>query len=286
MHSRFEYVRPGTLQEALGFLEAESGRTKILAGGTDLMIAIRAGEIASPFVLDVSRLKELRTVEKRDSVVSIGAAVTYTEIMHNSVMKEFAPVVTMAAGVVGSTQIRNVGTLGGNLANASPAADSIPALIVHNARVVIRSMSSERVESIQDVISGPYRTNLKPDELITAFLLEPLEEGQRYTFHRVARRKSLAIARMNVAAIGSADSNRVVRNLRISVGSITPQPCRMTAAEDHLVGRVPDAESIRQAAEKVSAEMIRQSGVRSTTEYKRPAVQGLVVKALSELFLQ
>jgi len=286
MHSRFEYVRPETLLEALTFLATESGRTKILAGGTDLMIAIRAGEIASPFVLDVSRLDELRTVEKRNEGVTIGAAATYTEIIHNNLVNQFAPVVARAAGFVGSTQIRNVGTLGGNAANASPAADSIPPLVVHNGRVVIRSLSSERVEPIQDVIVSPYRTNLKPDELITAFLLEPLGDGHRCVFHRVARRKSLAIARINVAAIGCTDSSGAVVDLRISAGSITPQPCRMTAAEEHLIGRVPDEALIRQAAEKVSTEMIRQSGVRVTTEYKRPAVQGLVVKALSELFLE
>ena len=176
--------------------------------------------------------------------------------------------------------------MGGNTANASPAADSIPPLVVHNGRVVIRSLFSERVEPIQNVIVGPYRTNLRPDELITAFLLEPLGDGHRCAFHRVARRKSLAIARINVAAIGCTDSSGTVVDLRISAGSITPQPCRMTAAEEHLIGRVPDEELIRQAAEKVSTEMIRQSGVRVTTEYKRPAVQGLVVKALSELFLE
>jgi CO/xanthine dehydrogenase FAD-binding subunit len=286
MHSRFEYVRPNTLQEALSFLATESGRTKILAGGTDLMIAIRAGEISAPFVLDVSRLDELRTVERRNGVVSIGAAATYTEIINDKAVKEFAAVLARAAGVVGSTQIRNVGTLGGNAANASPAADSIPALIVHNGRVVIRSAASERVEPVQDVIVGPYRTNLKPDELIAGFLLEPLGEGYKSTFHRVARRKSLAIARMNVAAMGRTDSSGKVEDLRISVGSITPQPCRMTAAEEHLIGRVPDEESIRESAEKVSTEMIRQSGVRVTTEYKKPAVQGLVIKALSELFLE
>ena len=103
MHSRFEYVRPETLHEALTFLAAESGRTKILAGGTDLMIAIRAGEIASPFVLDVSRLDELRTLEKRTESVTIGAAATYTEIIHNNLVNQFAPVVARAAGFVGST---------------------------------------------------------------------------------------------------------------------------------------------------------------------------------------
>lgn len=250
------------------------------------MIAIRAGDLANAFVMDISRLDELRAVEKRDGVVSIGAAVTYTEIINNNVVKEFVPLIAKAAGFVGSVQIRNVGTLGGNAANASPAADSVPPLIAHNSRVVIRSASSERVESIRDVIVGPYRTNLKPDELITAFLVEPLDDGYRHTFHRIARRRALAVARINAAAVGRIDSKGVVEDVRLSVGSITPQPCRMEAAEEHLIGRLPSEKLIREAAEKVSAEMIRQSGVRVSTEYKRPAVQGLVIKALSELFLE
>jgi CO/xanthine dehydrogenase FAD-binding subunit len=285
MRARFEYFRPATLHEALCFLAAYGSETAVLAGGTDLMIAIRAGEVSSKFVMDVSRLDELRAVEKRNRVVSIGAALTHTEIAHHALVKEFTPVLGRAAGYVGSVQIRNVGTLGGNAANASPAADSIPPLIVHNARAIIRSASTERVEPIQDLIVGPYRTNLNSDELITAFVLESLGEGYRHAFHRIARRQALAVARINVAAVGRTDESGRVEDLRVSVGSITPRPSRMTAAEEHLRGRTAGEKLIREAAEKVSTEMLRQSGVRASTEYKEPAVRGLVFKALSELFL-
>jgi len=247
------------------------------------MVSIRRGEITSKFVLDISRLDELRTVQNADGVISVGAALTYTEIINSDAIKEFAPVLVEAAGHVGSVQIRNVGTLGGNTANASPAADSVPPLLVHNGRVIIQSAYSERIEPLHGFIVGPYRTNLKPEELIIGFLLEATDGAYRYSFERIARRKALAIARINAAAVARLDSAGVVEDLRLSVGSITPQPTRMTAAENHLKGRRADITAIREAAEIVTQEMLRRSGVRPSTEYKKPAVEGLLTKTLSRV---
>jgi CO/xanthine dehydrogenase FAD-binding subunit len=192
----------------------------------------------------------------------------------------------MACRLIGSAQIRNAGTLGGNIANASPAADGVPPLVVHNGMAVVVSSSSERVISIEELITGPYRTSLKPGELITHILLDAVGEGYRNIFERVARRRALAIARINLAAIGCVDTDGTISDLRISVGSVTPAPCRMRNAEDLMRGNRPGMRLIQEAANKVSQEMIRQSGIRSTTEYKKPVVEGLVIKALTELFLE
>ena len=286
MRSRFEYILPRSLKEALDFLGDHGSQTSIIAGGTDLMIAARNGDVASRYVVDVSRLEEMRTIAVTEGTLSIGAAVTYTEIVNSPQIAQWAPILAQAAGYVGSVQIRNVGTLGGNVANASPAADSVPPLLVHRARVQIRSASSERSEPLEEVIIGPYRTTLKPGEVITRFILEPLGDEYHWNFQRIARRRALSVARMNAAVIGRLDSSGVVEELRLSVGSITPEPSRMTGAEDHLKGKVPDPLLIQEAAEKVSLEMVRRSGVRASTEYKRPAVEGLVVKALTELFIK
>jgi CO/xanthine dehydrogenase FAD-binding subunit len=286
MRSRFEYILPRSLKEALDFLGDHGSQTSIIAGGTDLMIAARNGDVASRYVVDVSRLEEMRTIAVTEGTLSIGAAVTYTEIVNSPQIAQWAPILAQAAGYVGSVQIRNVGTLGGNVANASPAADSVPPLLVHRARVQIRSASSERSEPLEEVIIGPYRTTLKPGEVITRFILEPLGDEYHWNFQRIARRRALSVARMNAAVIGRLDSSGVVEELRLSVGSITPEPSRMIGAEDHLKGKVPDPLLIQEAAEKVSLEMVRRSGVRASTEYKRPAVEGLVVKALTELFIK
>ncbi|MCX5862632.1 MAG: xanthine dehydrogenase family protein subunit M [Deltaproteobacteria bacterium] len=286
MRSRFQYIRPQSLQEALDFLGERGPDTTVLAGGTDLMIAIRRGDITNKYVLDVSRLEELRKVEIVDGRLFTGAALTYTEIMNDPTVLSFAPVLVQAASCVGSLQIRNVGTLGGNVANASPAGDAVTALTVHDAKVEIVGATASRREPLADVIIGPYRTTLKPGELITRFELQPLGQGYRFTFKRIARRRSLSIARINIAAVGQVHPNGLVKDLRLSVGSATPQPSRMTSAEETLCGMIPNWSLIKEAAKKVSTEMIRRSGVRPSTEYKKPAVEGLVIKALAELFIE
>jgi CO/xanthine dehydrogenase FAD-binding subunit len=286
VRSRFEYFRPQSLVEALEFLEAEGARTSLLAGGTDLMIGARSGELKSRFVMDVSRLDHLRHIEKVDGLLTIGAGATFSEISNSTEVLKSAPVLARAAKSVGGPQIRNVGTIGGNVANASPAADSVPALVVLRARVHIQSLSSERTPLVDELIVAPYRTSLRQDELIVRFLIEPIPADYRWSFQRIARRKSLAIARANVAALAKSDARGAVEDLRLCVGSILPQPARMTAAENVLKGKIPDADLVRQAAKEVSAEMIRRSGVRPTTEYKKPAVEGLVTKALSEILLK
>ena len=285
MRSRFAYVRPRSLQEALDFLARHGAETSLLAGGTDLMIAVRSGELTTRFVMDVSRLDELRTIEKTNGLLAVGAAATFTEIADNPEVNRWAPVLARAARCVGSAQIRNVGTLGGNVANASPAADSVPPLVVHAARTDVRSASSERTLLVQEFITAAYRTNRRPTELIVRFLLEPLEPGFQWSFQRIARRRALSVARANASVLGKVNSDGSIGDVKLSVGSITPQPCRMTAAEEHLKGKVPDLTLIREAAGKVSQEMIRRSGPRPSHEYKRQAVEGLVIKALSEIFL-
>ncbi len=139
---------------------------------------------------------------------------------------------------------------------------------------------------VEEFIVAPYKTNLGPDELITGFALEPMKSGYRWSFQRIARRGALAIARANAAALGKVASDGVVEDLRLSVGSTTPQPARMTAAEELLRGSVPNPELIADAARKVSQEMVRLSGIRPTTQYKRPAVEGLVRKVLAETLLE
>jgi len=284
MRSRFAYIRPDTLHEALEFLAENGAKTSVLAGGTDLSINIRKGELKSAYVMDISRLDELRAISCSEGSLTVGAAATYTEIINNPLVLKNAPVLRLAAGKVGSVQIRNMGTLGGNVANASPAADSVPAMLVHKARVIIRSAGSDRVQPLESIIVGPNGTVLNSDELITGFVLESLPD-HRCEYRRIARRSALSIARMNAAAAGSVDSGGRVSDLRLSIGSITPRPCRMSDAEEHLNGTIPNEETITEAAKKVSREMIRQSGIRSSTEYKRPAVEGLVFKTLTALLL-
>lgn len=284
MRSKFGYYRPESLEEALGLLEEGGGDTSVVAGGTDFSIAVRAGEVSSSRALDISRLAEIRGIRFEDGALRIGAATTFTEIVRSETVRRYCPVLARACECVGSVQIRNVGTIGGNVANGSPAADSVPPLIVHEAKAVVRSAGGERILPVEKLIVAPYATALEPDELIAEFVLEPLEFTCSWTFQRVARRRALAIARMNLATSATIDKDRVITEMRLSVGSVTPSPCRMKLVEDLCVGKRPSLSLAREAAEAVSAEMIRQSGVRASTEYKKPAVEGLVIKGFADLF--
>ncbi len=282
MQHRFRYIRPTSLSEALEFLGEHGPQTAVLAGGTDLMIAVRRGDVAARFMMDVSRLEELRGIEKHNGSLSVGAAVTYTEIINSPLVLEYAPVLASAARAVGSVQIRNVGTLGGNVANGSPAADSVPPLVVHEALVDIRSATSQRTPRLEEVFTAPYLTNLTGAELITRFILKPLDAGYRSGFQRIARRRALSVARISAAALARMDSSGALTDLRLCVGSILPKPRRMTEAEDLLKGSLPEPDLLRKASEAVSREMIRVSGLRPSTEYKQLAVEGIVTKVISE----
>lgn len=285
MRSHFNYIKPNNLEHALRNLNEHAGDATVIAGGTDLMIKIRSGELSKKHVLDISRLDELRQVKRLDDSLRIGSALSFSEIIANENIRKYAPTLVEAAAAVGSPQIRNVGTIGGNIANASPAADSFPALMVHNARVTVKSADKTRVEPLNSIVVAPYKTTLRPNELITDVTIENMPRGYKHSFQRIARRNSLSIARINGAAFGVLDEEGLIKEVRISAGSITPGPSRQITAEESLLGARPTLAAFVAAAELIAGDMVRQSGVRSSTEYKEPAVQGLTIKLLMDVFL-
>ena len=284
MRSVFQYVRPASLDEAIQWLAANASETVVFAGGTDLMPAMRKGEISCSYVLDISRLDELKVIGLENDCLVIGAGVTYTDIVENDVIREQAPTIAAAARCVGSEQIRNVGTLGGNVGNASPAADSIPALMVHNATVEIVRSGVIQTRPLAEIILGPYHTSLMPGDLITKFYLEPLPAPYRTVYQRIGRRRAMAISRINLAAAVLIDSQGAISDFRMCIGSMTPQPYRASSVETMLVGKTPNRTIIVDAARLASQDMIKRSGVRSSTEYKKPAAEGLIIRSLCELF--
>lgn len=275
----FDYKTPNTIEEACDLLWKAEGRAKIIAGGTDLVIGLRSGVRTPHSLIDIGRIKELRKIEERNGTVSIGAAVTHSEIAASSLVKKYGKVLSDAASEIGSPQIRNLGTIGGNIVNASPSADTIPPLMVLNAKGKVVSKEGERQVSLYQLFKGPYETNLKPHELLVQITFQKLSSNMKSSFIRLARRDAMAIARMSVAIILRIEKNRI-KDVRIAVGSVTPTPQRMSGAEVFLKGKSPDEESLQKASLKVSDTMIRQSGIRPSTSYKRPVVEALFVRAM------
>ena len=246
------------------------------------MIGLRNGGQSPQSIIDITRIEELRKIEEKNGTVSIGAAVTHSEIAASSLVKKYGKVLSDAATEIGSPQIRNIGTIGGNIINASPAADTIPPLVVLNAMGRIMSKEGGKQVPIYQLFKGPYKTNLKPHELLVQITFQKLSSNMKSSFIRLARRDAMAIARMSVAIILRIEKNRI-KDVRIAVGSVTPTPQRMSEAEAFLKGKSPDEESLQKASLKVSDTMIRQSGIRPSTSYKKPVVEALFMRAMKKV---
>jgi CO/xanthine dehydrogenase FAD-binding subunit len=283
VRSEFAYTSPSSLGEALEILKDYGERACVIAGGTDLMIAIREGELRTELLVDISRIPELRVIREAGNKICIGPLVSHGELASSVLIKKGVSVLGRAANSVGSPQIRNMGTIGGNIINASPAADTIPTLVVLEAQLILKRKGGERNLPITDFYLGPYKTVIRPYEILTEISFARLDNGWRSSFIKLARRKALAISRINIAVLAKLDGMRV-KEVRVSVGSSTPTPCRMEKAEALMKGAVPSAAVIEEASRIVAEEMVARSGVRPSTEYKRPAVKGLVKRALQEVF--
>jgi len=275
----FDYKTPNTIEEAIELLWQAEGKAKVIAGGTDLVIGLRSGDYTPQSIIDITRIEGLRKIGEKNGTVSIGAAVTHSEIASSTLVKKYGKILSDAASEIGSPQIRNLGTIGGNIVNASPAADTIPPLMVLNAMGRVVSRGGEKEVPLSQLFKGPYETNLKPHELLVQITFQKLPPETKISFVRLARRDAMAIDRMNVAIILQIGKNRI-EDVRIAVGSVTPTPQRMSEAETFLKGKLPDKRSLQKASLKVSEAMIQRSGIRTSTSYKKPVVEALFMRAM------
>ena len=281
-----EYIRPAGFAEALKFLHESAPETTILAGGTDVMIDMRSGELNRRILLDVSRLSELRQIEISDGELSIGACITITEIGQSDVIGQFAPALQIAAGKFASRQVRNIATIGGNVAHCSPCGDTIPPLLIHDAKAVVVNQQGQRVIPIEEMAGGPYHCTLRPNELITRFILTPKPAAVDFVdFQKIGRRKELAIARMSMAAMIGQASDKSISFIRFALGSCTPTPHRFRDIEDHLCGKIPDERLLWETGNILSKGMLEITGRRPSAIYKEPAIQGLFVRLMYPLIL-
>jgi CO/xanthine dehydrogenase FAD-binding subunit len=279
-----EYIRPNDLSEALDFLHSKGADFKILAGGTDIMVDLRSGELHTRHLLDVSRLDDLKKIEVLDSKLSIGAAVTITELLESETIAASAPALMRAADKFASKQIRNVATIGGNVAHCSPCGDTIPPLLIHKARAAVASPRGQRYVTIEEMASGPYHCSLHPNELITHFVLEPKPPEIDFTdFQKIGRRQELAKARMSMAAMAAREDDNSISFLRFALGACTPAPHRFYEIEEFLVGKVPTEDVLWQAGKILAEKMLAITGRRSSKVYKEPAIQGLFMRMMSPL---
>ncbi len=272
------YIRPESLDEALDFLDAYGNETEILAGGTDVMVDLKSGELQKSYLMDVSRLKALQGITIKGNELSVGAAVTLSEIYTSGTLARYAPALQKCAFTFAGKQIRNVATIGGNVAHCSPCGDTVPPMVIHEAKAVLASKSGQRKVPLEEIASGPYSCALPKGEVIVRFILKPAIDIDFADFQKIGRRKELAISRISMAAMVRKDSDGRIDFIRFSLGSCTPIPQRFKTVEDHLIRKIPDESLIWEAGKLLTDQMFAVTGRRSSAIYKEPAIQGLFVR--------
>lgn len=268
---------PGSLPELWEAWSARPGAL-LYAGGTDLLVRLRANRLDPPGLICLERLPELRGVEERGDAVRIGAGVPHTALIAHPLVRAHFPVLAGALAELGSPPIRNVGTLGGNLCSASPAGDSLPPLWVLGATVEVESRQGRRAIPVADFVLGPGRTALGPGELVRAILVPKPIGFTRQHFEKVGQRKALAIAVVSLAALlDVAPSGRVVR-ARLAWGSVGPGIVTCPEAEAALVGRPLDLETLEAAAAAARSAVSPIDDLRASAAYRRRVAGSLLYR--------
>ena len=277
----FDYLLPRTLNEACNLLADTSRGARLIAGGTDVLIEMRKPSSHSPKALvDISRIPELRGISESGDSVVIKPLTTHTEILQSGIVKQFAPLLRSAVSVIGSPQIRNRGTIGGNIVNAAACADTVPPLMALNAVLGLSSAAGEREVALSEFFVKPYVTTARPEEILTEIRFKKLAPGIRSSFVKLGRRNALSIARLSVAAMLKLDNKGIVEEARIVPGAAFPTWKRVGEAEQLLSGKAPSTDVFAEAGRKVSEMMIAETGRRWSTEYKEPVIAVLVRRAL------
>lgn len=267
-------LSPRSLDEAVRHLESDPGLLPV-AGCTDLMVREPEALHGIDRVIDLLGIPELRGIREVDSGLEIGAATTFSEIRSSAAVRAAFPSLVDAAAQVGGWQIQNRATLGGNMANASPAGDSLPVLLALDAVVIVAGRQGQREIPYSGFHTGYRKTALEPGEIIVRVRLPRLPESAVQAFRKVGTREAQAISKVVVALVGRVEGGRIA-DLRLAAGSVAPVPVRLHKAEEAVRGHAPGAESADLAGRAAAQEIQPIDDVRSTAEYRRFALERVV----------
>ena len=275
----FEYHAPSNLNEAIDLLSKYGDGACLLAGGTDLLVNMKQRLVEPKHIISIRNLKELVGVEERKNGIRIGAATRLRTIERSDLIREKLPILPEAIKHVGSVQIRNLGTIGGNLCNANPCADSATPLVVLGAKARLVGPEEDRVVPMENFFIGSGKTILKPNELLFEILSPPLAEGMGTSYLKVGW-TSFDIGTVNAAAVLKKEGG-VVDDCRIALGACAPTPMRLHKAEEFLRGREPTGHVIEEAA-NIASEYIKHRARwrRAPPEYRREVSRTLTRDAL------
>ena len=278
-----EYVSPASVEEALDILKSHKGQARIVAGGTDLVLDLKDQIRKVKCLVDISGIKELGKIEQDSDNIKIGAAVTHSQAASSKLIQEHALLLAEATLAIGSPQIRNQGTVVGNVVNAQPAADSAVALFALEAKTEITSSNGSRLIPVEKLYKGVGVSQVNSTaEIVTAIYFKGLRNNQGSAFVRLAQRKALALPMLNVAVVVTVQDDHF-EEARIVVAPVAPTPLRLRKAEAVLQGALIGLDSINTAAESAASEaQPRDSDLRGSAEYRKEMVRVLVRRALEQ----
>ncbi len=277
----FEYFEPKTLKEAIGKLVKYKRGAKLLAGGTDLMIEMKTGFVKPKCLINLKKIKGLDKINfSKKEGLTIGSLVTWTNILSSKPIHQYYPILREAASVIACHQIRNIGTIGGNICHASPSADSAPALMIYEAQCVVAGPGRERIIPIEDIFTGVQKISLKEGEILTGFRLPPTDKESKGCYLKFALRNAMGLPIVGVGVLVRT-SNGTFKEVKIALGAVGPTPIRARKAEGFLLGKPVNDESIRKAAEETVKESNPITDIRASREYRLGLVKELAYRAIT-----
>jgi carbon-monoxide dehydrogenase medium subunit len=277
----FDFYQPATLQEASRLVKENGPGGRFLAGGTDLVIAMKEKGLLPNYIVDLKRVPGLAGIrENGDGSITLGALTTMYEIETSALIKKKYPFLAQSAAEVGSIQIRNRATIGGNMANATPSADTAPALIALNATAKIAAASGERTMPLEEFFKGPGHTVMSPEEILTEVTIPKTGAALVGEYIKFSPREMMDLAYVGVAVAYSLGADKKCAGVRIVLGAVAPTPIRAKRAEAALESQVL-SEALAEKAGQIAAEEAKPiSDVRSSADYRRAMVGAMTKRAL------
>jgi CO/xanthine dehydrogenase FAD-binding subunit len=280
----FNYFSPQSMDEAIKILREKEGKIRPFAGGTDLFVAMKEKGVSCENILNLKSIKGFDFIRESNGNIEIGALATIRSIETSELLESRVPFLSAAAGRLGSIQIRNMATLGGNICNASPAAETAPALLALEASVEIVGDEKQKIVSLEDFFIGPGLTVLKEKELVTKFIIPPMPEDSAGVYFKHSPRQAMDIATVSVCCLLTLDSDRKrCIDSKIVLGAVAPKPIRATMAEAMVNRKEISEKEIERAGEAASQEAKPIADIRASAEYRTEMVKVFVRKGIREV---
>jgi len=278
----YQLTSPASLGEALDVLAREPGAWRPFAGGTDLMVLLESGKLPHRNYLNIWNLAELRGVEVSAENITLRALTTYTEVQSHAVLREEFPMLCQAASETGGLAIQNRGTLGGNIVNASPAADSPPALLAYDAEIELISLAGSRWIPYREFHTDYKKMTMRADELLRSIRLPRAPAQLQHYYRKVGTRKAQAISKVCFAGVGRVSDGRFA-DVKIALGSVAPIPLRCVVTEGVINGRPPGLETWHAARNSLAREIAPIGDIRSTADYRQHVSLNLLEDFLEQM---